>query len=138
MNLMNDWTAREISIDLDFLGKGTFIAEIWEDAPHGYTPEYDCQVGATCSSNAGTGPCSFEGIGIDQEEVCLIRNNVSPVDVTVAKEWLLAREDLVVDDSAVIELYQNQLKYFKEDQKRSTDLLTVGDKERDSSLDPAE
>ena len=88
----------------DFID-GALNCEIWEDAPHGYTPEYDCQVGATCSSNAGTGPCTFEGIGIDQEEVCLISNNVSPVDVTVAKEWLLAREDLAVDDGAVIELH---------------------------------
>ena len=83
---------------------GVLNCEIWEDSPPGYTPEYDCQVGAACSSNAGAGPCTFEGIGINQEELCLIQNNVSPVDVTVTKEWLYPREELVVDDSAVIEL----------------------------------
>ncbi|MBT8047959.1 MAG: IPTL-CTERM sorting domain-containing protein [Xanthomonadales bacterium] len=88
----------------DFID-GALNCEIWEDSPAGYTPEYDCQIDSACSSNAGTGPCSFDGIGIDQEEVCIIENRVSPVDVTVTKEWLYQREDLIIDDSAIIELY---------------------------------
>lgn len=83
---------------------GALDCEIWQDTPPGYTPQYDCQVGSDCSNNAGAGPCSFSDIGTDQEEVCLVQNNVNPVAVTVTKEWLYTREDVFVDDSALIEL----------------------------------
>lgn len=83
---------------------GALDCQIRADSPAGYTPEYDCQVGTACDSNLGAGPCSFDNVGIDQEEVCIIRNQVNPVELTVTKEWLYRREDLVIDDSAIIEL----------------------------------
>ncbi|MBI1941322.1 MAG: glycoside hydrolase family 97 C-terminal domain-containing protein, partial [Acidobacteria bacterium] len=30
---MTDWTPRSLEIPLDFLGPGSYVAEIWSDAP---------------------------------------------------------------------------------------------------------
>jgi hypothetical protein len=95
----------EVRFVVENFTDGTLNCEVWEDTPGGYTAEYDCQSGTACSTDEGNGPCSFTGVKIGQEDLCLIQNRVNPVDVTVTKEWLYNREDLVVDDRATIELY---------------------------------
>jgi hypothetical protein len=84
---------------------GALDCEVWEDAPPGYSPDYDCQSGSSCSTSDGSGPCSFNAVRVGQENLCLIQNRVDPVELTVTKEWLYNREGLVIDDSVAIELY---------------------------------
>ncbi len=83
---------------------GTLDCEVWEDAPAGYTPEYDCQSASACTTGAGAGPCSFTGVDIGQENLCLVHNRVNPVDITVTKEWLYTREELEIEEDSRIEL----------------------------------
>ena len=86
---------------------GALNCEVWEEIPAGYTAEYDCQSASGCTTGEALGPCTFNGVGIGQENLCLIQNRVDPVELTVTKEWLYPREELVVDDDAVIKLFCN-------------------------------
>lgn len=95
----------EVRFVVESFTNGALNCEVWEDTPNGYTAEYDCQSGTACSTSEGNGPCSFTGVNIGQEDLCLIQNRVDPVEITVTKEWLYNREELVVDDRATIELY---------------------------------
>ena len=82
---------------------GTLDCEVWEDAPAGYTGEYDCQSNSSCDTAGGAGPCSFTGVGVGEENLCLIHNRVNPVDFTVTKEWVYTREELEIEESSRIE-----------------------------------
>ena len=84
---------------------GALDCEVWEDTPEGYSPDYDCQSGTSCSTNDGSGPCSFNAVGTGEENLCLIQNRVDPVELTVTKEWLYNREGLDIDNSVTIELF---------------------------------
>jgi hypothetical protein len=95
----------EVRFIVESFADGALDCEVWEETPPGYSSEYDCQSGSSCSTSAGSGPCSFEGVGIGQEDLCLIQNRVDPVEVVVTKEWLYSREELVIDDNADVDLY---------------------------------
>jgi hypothetical protein len=95
----------EVRFVVDSFDDGTLNCEVWEDAPDGYTAEYDCRSGTSCATASGSGPCSFTGVKIGQEDVCLIHNRVNPVEVTVTKEWLYEHENQVIDEQATIDLY---------------------------------
>ena len=96
----------EVRFIVESFTDGALDCEVWEETPPGYSSEYDCQSGSEsdCSTSEGSGPCSFSDVSIGQEDLCLIQNRVNPVEVVVAKEWLYTREELVVDDSATIDL----------------------------------
>jgi len=95
----------EVRFIVESFTDGALDCEVWEETPPGYSSEYDCQSDSGCSTSAGSGPCSFKGISIGQEDLCLIQNRVDPVEIAVTKEWLYSREELVVDDKATIELF---------------------------------
>jgi len=97
----------EVRFIVESFTDGALDCEVWEETPAGYSSEYDCQSGSEsdCSTSEGSGPCSFKGVSIGQEDLCLIQNRVSPVEVVVSKEWLYSREELVVDDNATIALF---------------------------------
>ena len=95
----------EVRFIVESFTDGALDCEVWEETPPGYSPEYDCQSDSDCTTSAGSGPCSFKGISIGQEDLCLIQNRVDPVEIAVTKEWLYSREELVVDDKATIELF---------------------------------
>ena len=95
----------EVRFIVESFTDGALDCEVWEETPPGYSPEYDCQSDSGCTTSAGSGPCSFKGISIGQEDLCLIQNRVDPVEIAVTKEWLYTREELVVDDSATIRLF---------------------------------
>ncbi len=79
--------------------------EIWEDTPAGYTATYHCQAEANCTTSEDSGPCAFQGVGIGENNLCLIQNYVNPVAFTVTKEWLFASVDVDIEDTARISLY---------------------------------
>jgi len=97
----------EVRFIVESFTDGALDCEVWEETPPGYSSEYDCQSGSesNCSTSEGSGPCSFSGVSIGQEDLCLIQNRVDPVEIVVTKEWLYSREELVVDDKATIELF---------------------------------
>jgi hypothetical protein len=78
---------------------------IWESALPGYTPEYDCPSDSCTTGVEGAGPCYFPGVKANQQDLCLIINEVDPVELTVTKEWLYEREENALEDDADIELY---------------------------------
>ncbi len=94
----------EVKFIVEDFADGTLDCEVWEDTPAGYTADYDCQSSNSCSTNAGTGPCSFTGTSSGQQDLCLIQNYVDPVAVNVTKQWVYTRDELIDDDSAVIDL----------------------------------
>ncbi len=95
----------EVKFIVEDFADGTLDCEVWEDTPAGYTADYDCQSNNSCSTNAGTGPCSFTDAIIGQEDLCLIQNQVDSVAVNVTKQWVYTRDELIDDDSAVIDLF---------------------------------
>lgn len=95
----------EVKFIVEDFTDGTLDCEVWEDTPAGYTADYDCQSNNSCSTNSGAGPCSFTGATIGQEDLCLIQNYVDPVAVNVTKQWEYTRDELIDDDSAIIDLY---------------------------------
>ena len=94
----------EVAFVVENFVEGALECEVWEDTPPGYSAEYDCQASSSCSTNAGTGPCTFLGVRYQQRDLCLIQNRVEPVKLNVTKEWLFNQEDLVIDEQASIEL----------------------------------
>jgi hypothetical protein len=85
---------------------GAVNCAVWETALPGYTPEYDCHSDNSCSTGIdGAGPCYFPGVKANQQDLCLITNEVDPVKLTVTKQWLYEREENALDDDADIELY---------------------------------
>lgn len=100
----NDFGIYEVSFTVDNIPSTPISCEVWEDVPAGYTPEYSCQSETSCSTNEGVGPCTFEGITAGQQDVCLITDQVDPVQLTVTKEWTYVREDHAIEDDARITL----------------------------------
>jgi hypothetical protein len=94
----------EVKFIVEDFVDGTLDCEVWEDTPAGYTADYDCQSNNSCSTNGGSGPCSFTGASIGQEDLCLIQNQVDSVAVNVTKQWVYTRDELIDDDNAVIDL----------------------------------
>jgi hypothetical protein len=82
-----DFGIYEVIFVVDQFSDGAISCEAWEDPPPGYTPEYDCQSETSCSTSEGTGPCSFQNVRIGQQDLCLIHNAPTPVDVDVTKLW---------------------------------------------------
>ena len=83
-----DFGIYETSFQVDNVPEAPISCEVWETVPAGYIPEYSCQSGASCSTaNDGADPCVFNGVVAGQQNVCLIDNNVAPVEVKVTKEW---------------------------------------------------
>jgi len=83
---------------------GALNCDVWEETPEGYRAEYACQANHSCSSGDAAGPCTFEGVSAGENNHCLIQNYVNPVEFTVNKQWLYAREDHAIDSEARIEL----------------------------------
>ncbi len=96
----------QVAFNVGNLPDGAAVeCEITEVPVSGYTPEYECQSGTSCSTNDGAGPCLFQAVSTGQTGLCLVNNRVDPVEVTVTKEWLYSRPEIVVDDNAEISLY---------------------------------
>lgn len=94
----------EVAFVVEDFTDGALSCQVWEETPAGYSAEYDCQSQTQCTTQGGNGPCTFEGVGFDQEDLCLIQNRVEPVEVAVSAEWLFNQQDLVVDEQTTIEL----------------------------------
>jgi hypothetical protein len=83
-----DFGTYETSFQVDNVPAAPISCEVWETVPAGYIPEYSCQSEAGCTTaNDGADPCVFNGVVAGQRNVCLIDNNVDPVEVKVTKEW---------------------------------------------------
>jgi len=95
----------QVSFNVGNLPTAAVECAITEEPVSGYTPEYECQSEGSCSTNDGTGPCSFQAVRTGQTGLCVVRNRVDPVEITVSKDWLYTRSELVVDDNAEISLY---------------------------------
>ena len=95
----------EVKFIVEAFADGNLDCEIWEDTPDGYTATYDCQADASCSTSEGSGPCSFQGVGVDDANLCLIQNYVEPVDIRVSRQLLLDSEGNGIEDSARISLF---------------------------------
>ncbi len=92
-----DFGQTEVRFVVENFDDGNLSCEVWEETPAGYSAEYDCQSGSSCSTNTASGPCSFSSVGFGQEDLCLIQNRVNPVGITVSKQWVYDREDRVED-----------------------------------------
>jgi hypothetical protein len=95
----------QVSFNVGNLPSGAVQCEITEVPVLGYTPEYECESDATCSTSEGAGPCVFQSVRTGETGYCLVRNRVDPVELTVTKEWLYERPEIVVNDDAEISLY---------------------------------
>ncbi|MFC1720301.1 IPTL-CTERM sorting domain-containing protein, partial [Pseudomonadota bacterium] len=95
----------QVAFNVGDLPSGAVECDITEEPVVGYTPEYECESDATCSTSEGAGPCLFQSVQAGVTGSCLVRNQVDPVEITVTKEWLYKREDTVVNDSVEISLY---------------------------------
>jgi hypothetical protein len=99
-----DFGQYEVAFIVEDFAGGALDCQIWEETPVGYSADYDCQSGSACSTNSGNGPCSFAGVNIGQEDLCLIQNRLDPVEVTVISQWLFERENLFPDDQVTVAL----------------------------------
>lgn len=95
----------EVRFVVENFNDGALECEVWEDPPAGYSPDYDCQSGSACSTNAGAGPCTFSNVTSGQEDLCLIQNHVSPVSLTVTSQWLFNAADIDINDTTAIQLF---------------------------------
>jgi len=95
----------QVSFNVGNLPSGAVECDITEEPVVGYTPEYECESGAACSTSEGAGPCLFQSVRTGQTGYCTVRNQVDPVEITVTKEWLYAGPEIVVEDNAAISLY---------------------------------
>ncbi len=95
----------EVKFIVESFANGNLNCDLWEETPDGYTANYDCQADAACSTNEAAGPCSFEGVGIGENNLCLIHNEVTPVAITVSSQWLYTIEDIDSEATATIELF---------------------------------
>lgn len=95
----------EVKFIVESFADGALSCEVWEDPQTGYSSSYDCQSQASCDTNDAAGPCSFEGVGIGQDNLCLIQSDVEPVAINVSKQWMYPTEETVIDDSAWIDLH---------------------------------
>lgn len=92
----------------DFI-PGTLNCQVREDAPGGYTPEYDCQSSAACDTGGGAASCSFTGVDAGEEHLCLIHNRVDPVEFVVTKEWFYSLEGSEIEEATYVELVCNNV-----------------------------
>jgi hypothetical protein len=95
----------EVTFIVEGFTGGNLDCEIWEDTPGGYTATYDCQAEASCSTGEGSGPCAFQGVGIDEVNLCLIQNYVEPVNIRVSRQLLLENEESGIGETSRISLY---------------------------------
>ncbi len=100
-----EFGAFEVKFIVEEFADGDLNCELWEDTPAGYTANYDCQADASCSTSKGAGPCAFQGVEIGANNLCLIQNYVEPVAFTVNKQWLFTSNDSVIEDTARITLF---------------------------------
>ncbi len=83
-----DFGIYEASFAVDNVPETPISCEVWETVPAGYTAHYSCQSETGCTTaNNGAGHCVFSGVAAGQQSVCLIDNNVAPVEIKVTKEW---------------------------------------------------
>jgi len=101
----NGFGPYQVAFNVGDLPSGAVECQITQQPVSGYTPEYDCESETSCSTNDGAGPCSFQNVSKGQTGLCLVRNQVDPVEITVSKEWLYTRSEIVVDDNAAVSLY---------------------------------
>jgi len=94
----------EVKFIVESFVDGNLNCEVWEDEQAGYSSFYDCQSQTTCDTSNAAGPCSFEGVGTGQNNLCLILSEVDPVAINVNKQWIYPTEETDVDDSAWIDL----------------------------------
>ncbi|MEE8339110.1 MAG: IPTL-CTERM sorting domain-containing protein [Xanthomonadales bacterium] len=99
----------EVTFIVEKFTDGELDCEIWEDTPAGYTATYQCQAEANCTAGEDSGPCAFQGVGIGENNLCLIQNHVDPVAFTVNKQWLFASSDVDIEDTARISLFCNNV-----------------------------
>jgi len=83
----DDYGIYETSFSVDNVPDAPISCQVWEDTPPGYTPEYSCESETSCTTAEGAGPCTFDGIAAGQEDLCLIVDRVTPVEVDVHKVW---------------------------------------------------
>ena len=96
----------EVTFIVENFTDGELNCEISEQTPPGYSATYHCQSTADCTTSEDSGPCSFQGVGAGEEDnLCLIQNYVDPVSFTVNKQWLFKSSDVVIDDTARISLF---------------------------------
>jgi hypothetical protein len=100
----DDYGIYQTSFSVDNVPEAPISCQVWEETPPGYTPEYSCDSETSCTTDEGAGPCTFDGITAGQEDLCLIVDQVTPVEVTVTEQWDYTREDTAVNDNARIEL----------------------------------
>jgi hypothetical protein len=95
----------QISFVVDNLPAGQVECEIEEVPLAGYTPSYECESESSCSTNESVGPCTFQSVSDGQQGLCLVSNELDPVELTVTKEWLYSRDEEEQFDRANIYLY---------------------------------
>jgi hypothetical protein len=99
-----DFGQYEAAFVVESFADGALACDVWEETPAGYAADYDCQSGSACSTGGGNGPCSFSGVKIGQQDLCLVQNRVNPVQVTVTSQWVFEQENHFADDLVAVEL----------------------------------
>lgn len=95
----------EVTFVVEKFADGELDCEIREDTPAGYTATYHCQAEANCTTSEDSQLCAFQGVGVGENNLCLIQNYVDPVAFTVNKQWLFASTDVDIEDTARISLF---------------------------------
>lgn len=94
----------EVTFLVEKFADGELDCDVSEVTPPGYTATYLCQAEADCTTGDANGPCSFQGVGIGENNLCLIQNTVDPIAFTVNKQWLFVRSEIIIEDAARINL----------------------------------
>lgn len=95
----------QISFIVDDLPSGEVACEIEEAPVTGYTPQYECESEGGCSTNEGAGPCTFQSVTDAQQGLCVVSNELDPVEITVTKEWFYEGAESIPEQSARVYLY---------------------------------
>ena len=93
----------EVEFVVEQFTNGELECELFEDPPAGYVPSYQCFSEGECTQSAES--CKFTQVSSGQENLCLVRNEPGPVPITVNKEWDVVGEPLPVDDTAMVNLF---------------------------------
>jgi hypothetical protein len=83
----------EVTFTVTDFTDGQLDCEVWESATEGYHASYECFSTGTCTVTDSM--CSYSGVEMGQEDLCVIRNYPESTQVTVASNW--------VDDSEASE-----------------------------------
>ncbi|MGD8356916.1 MAG: hypothetical protein PVJ33_05850 [Lysobacterales bacterium] len=92
----------EVKFVVHSFADGQLDCDVWETEPANYSATYECFSEGNCEATESA--CSFTGVAIGQNNLCVVRDHPLPVQITVTPEWYYDSADLVFDDSVHVDL----------------------------------